>query len=113
MVSKILIWYAEQLYDMKVTISYSKDNNIMFLHTHFDDFKIYLKDKERFDKYTVSHKNKVEAKGNWHVQMTCKNLDYAIYMCLVHGFNKIYNLWSTNEDYYRFCNDAIKAYNYE
>ena len=112
MMYEVLIQYAEQLYNMPVKVSYSEDKNILFLHTFFDDFKIYLQDKERFDKYTVSHKNKKEANGNWHVQIKCNSFDYAIYTCLVHGFNKAYSLWSNTEDYYRFRKDALKAWNY-
>ena len=82
------------------------------MKTNFLYFKIYLQDKERFGKYTVSHKNKKEANGNWHVQIKCNSFDYAIYTCLVHGFNKSYNLWSNTEDYYRFRKDALRAWNY-
>lgn len=108
-----LIWYAEQLYDMKVKVSYSEDRSILFLHNHFDDFKIYLNDKERFNYYTIAHKNKKENQGHWHTQMKCRDLNYGIYMCLVHGFNKCYGLWSNNEDFYRFYTDAMRAYRYE
>ncbi len=107
-----LINYASYLYDMPITISFAK-KDILFLHTPFDDFKIYLKDKERFNYFTIAHKNHYENKGAWHTQMKCKKLDYAIYMCLVHGFNKIYNLWSEDEDYERFLIDARRAMNYE
>ena len=110
---KKLIWYAEKIYDITVKLSFSKDNSIMFIHTPFDDFKIYLKDKERFNNYTVSHKNKKENCGNWHTQFRCRDLDYGIYMCLVHGFNKYHNIWSYDSDYIRFRIDTVKAYNYE
>ena len=104
-----LIYYAEELYNMKINISYSTDYSILFLHTMFDDFKIYLNDKERFGKYTVSHKNKYK-ENTWHTQFKCEDFEYAIYMCLVHGFNKAYGIWSEQEDYERFLIDAKRAY---
>ena len=106
---KELINYASYLYDIKVSISYLQ-NNILFLHTPFDDFKIYLQDKKRFGYFTIAHKNHKQDKKYWHTQLKCNTLDYAIYICLVHGFNKIYNLWSSQEDYERFLADA-KRYN--
>ena len=109
---EVLIQYAEQLYDMHVKVSYSEDKSILFLHTFFDDFKIYLNDKERFDYYTIAHKNRKENQGHWHTQMKCNSFDYAIYICLTHGFNKSHNLWSNTEDYHRFCKDAMRAYYY-
>jgi len=107
-----LIWYAEQLYDMKVKVSYSADKSIMFIKTPFDYFKIFLKDYSRFGYYTISHQNKKENKAWWHRQATARTLRFAVFICLVHGFNKIYNIWYTQEDFERFTYDARRALNY-
>ena len=112
MFDKHIIWYAEQIYDTKISIAYSKDKTIMFIKTPKNRFKIYLLDFERFGYYTVMHENRYSDKG-WHKQLRARSLNYAIYMCCVHDFNKENGIWSYNFDYKRFMDDAYKAYNWK
>lgn len=105
--SKKILWYANQIYGPNIT-NYNKDKTIMFIHTPWDSFKIFLKDKERFGYYTIYHKNKCT--NGWHKQRTCNKLLFAIYVCIVHGFNKECDIKSHQEDYQRFIQDAKKYY---
>lgn len=112
MFDKRIIWYAEQIYDTKISITYSKDKTVMFIKTPENYFKIYLLDFERFGYYSVMHENHYGEKG-WHRQLRARSLNYAIYMCCVHDFNKENSIWSYNFDYKRFMDDAYKAYNWK
>lgn len=111
-----LVWYASEIYG-KVNIKYSSNREIMFISTPWDNFKIFLKDKERFGEYTVYHQNKHkhcdDINYGWHRQRTCFTLDFAVFVCVVHGFQKEFNLPFDHGDFKRFKKDAERAYNYK
>lgn len=113
---KELVWYASQIYG-KVIIKYSPNKEIMFISTPWDNFKIFLKDKERFGEYTIFHQNKHkqkdEAEYAWHKQRTCFTLDFVVFICAVHGFQKEFDLRFDHVDFKRFKQDTIRAYNYK
>ncbi len=113
---KQIAWYADKLYG-KTELAYSPSKDILFIRTPWDYFKIFLKDKSRFGEYTVMHQNKVidhdTQTYGWHTQKKCVSLDFAVYMCVTHGFYKEYDIHPDTGEYYKFMNDAKRAWNFE
>ena len=80
-------------------------NDILFINTGKDTFKIYLLDKQRFGEYTVAHQN--SNNKNWHTQFKARTLSYALFKLFTHSFNKENDIpFITQEDYHYFCRDS-------
>ncbi len=107
---KQIAWYAGEIYG-EVKLTYSPNKDILFIKTPWDYFKIYLNDKLRFGYYTIMHQNRYNE--NWHKQKKCNSLNFAVYMCAIHGFYKENNLYSEFGEFDKFTNDAIKAWKYK
>lgn len=103
---KQIINYAQFCYGG----SYWVKDGYLHISIGHDRFYINLKDKQRFDKYQVMHRNAqrhVDGKTRFHTQMYAYNLPYAIFTCFTHEFNKNLNIMNTQEDFFYFKKDAI------
>ena len=85
----------------------------LYIENGHDVFKICLADKIRFGKYDLFHRNWGERLGggyNWHLQIKCYDLGYAILMAYVHELSKEAKLTdNTGLDYKRFLADFRKS----
>ena len=109
-VYKRIAWYAGEIYG-EVKLAYSPNKDILFIKTPWDYFKIYLNDKSRFGYYTVMHQNKHD--DGWHKQKKCDKLNFAVFLCVVHGFYKEHNITTKFGDFERFIEDTEKAWKFE
>jgi hypothetical protein len=87
--------------------SYEVKGSILFIRCGNDEFKVNLFDGRKFGKYTFFHKNKSN-KGYFHKQLECKDLEYGLFRCFTHNFNKLYNISYSKEDWWKFEADALK-----
>ena len=71
-------------------------------------FKVSLLDGSRFNRYTFFHKNHVPYDGHFHKHMDCVDLEYGMYRCFTHAFNKKNGIPYSKEDWKRFEKDALK-----
>ena len=80
LIERRLLKYGEMVYGSPMTMTFSPDKTIMFISTPWDNFKIYLKDKERFGFYTLAHQNK---------QNLIKKLVLIITLMIITDLNKM------------------------
>jgi hypothetical protein len=78
------------------------------MYSENDVFKVSLLDGSRFDEFTFYHKNHVPYDGHFHKHFVCRDLEYGVYRCFTHAFNKIYQIPYDKEDWKRFEKDALK-----
>lgn len=88
--------------------SYEVQGHILFMYSGNDVFKVSLLDGSRFDKFTFYHKNHVPYDGHFHKHMECRDLEYGIFRCFTHSFNKENGIPFNKEDWWRFEKDAVK-----
>ena len=95
--------------------SYNVQGTILFVTCGDDEFKVNLLDGSRFNKYTFFHKNNSFNHGHFHVQLKCDTLEFGLYRCFTHDFNKKNGISFDKEDWWRFEADALKykILNYE
>jgi hypothetical protein len=84
------------------------NGSILWIYTEEDVFKVNLTDYQRFGKYTFFHKNRFPNDGNFHKQMTCCDLEYGLFRCFTHYFNRRYRIPYSKEDWECFRRDALK-----
>jgi hypothetical protein len=78
------------------------------MHCGDDMFKVSLLDGSRFNQFTFFHKNHVPYNGHFHKHMTCRDLEFGIFRCFTHSFDKEIGIPYSKEDWKRFENDALK-----
>lgn len=88
--------------------SYKLKDTMLFIYCGDDRFHVNLLDGSRFDKYTFYHKNKASNTKYSHKQLECRDLEYGLFRCFTHNFNKKYEIPYDKEDYKRFAKDALK-----
>lgn len=88
--------------------SYIIKGTTLYMYCGNDEFHVNLLDGSRFDKYTFFHRNNVSDKQYCHKQLECRDLEYGLYRCFTHDFNKKYGIPYDKEDYKRFAKDALK-----
>ncbi|MGN0246938.1 MAG: hypothetical protein ACI4DK_13370 [Lachnospiraceae bacterium] len=88
--------------------SYEIRNSTLFMFCGNDEFYVNLFDGSRFGEYTFFHKNYKFDTKYFHKQFTCKQLEFGMYQCFTHDFNKKYNISYKKEDWKRFEKDALK-----
>lgn len=88
--------------------SYEVQGHIMFMYSGSDVFKVSLLDASRFNQFTFFHKNHIPYDGYFHKHMTCKDLEFGIFRCFTHSFNKEIGIPYNKEDWRRFEKDALK-----
>lgn len=87
--------------------SYEVKNKFLYMYIDEDVFIVNLLDGSRFNKFTFYHQNHV-ANKHFHKQLTCKDLEYEIFRCFTHAFNKKYDIPYSKEDWICFEKDALK-----
>ena len=88
--------------------SYEVKGYLLFIYSGDDVFKVSLLDGSRFDKFTFFHKNHVFYDGHFHKHLTCNDLEYGIFRCFTHSFDKENNIPYDKENWVRFEQDALK-----
>ena len=91
------------------TISYKGD--CLYVEVNGDKFRVNLTDKTRFGYYTFFHRDsgrRLDGKWYYHTQLKDKCLAHGLFLVWCHKFNKDIGIWSTNEDWQRFVNDAYR-----
>lgn len=91
------------------SISYKE--NCFYVEVNGDKFRVNLTDKERFGYYTFFHRDSgrhLDGKYYYHTQLKDKCLAHGLFLIWCHKFNKDLGIWSTEEDWHRFVNDAYK-----
>lgn len=91
------------------------ENDFVFLFIGKDQFRIHLKDRERFGVYSVYHLNsakRLDGKNTYHIQTKAKNLDFAYFVAFCHEFNKSIGIKYELEDFFRFKKDSKKYSEY-
>lgn len=88
--------------------TYQVQGTILFMTCGNDEFKVNLLDGSRFDKFTFYHKNRAANQGHFHKQLECRDLEYGLYRCFTHEFNKLYDISYSKEDWWKFEADALK-----
>ncbi len=90
------------------TISYKGD--CLYVDVNGDKFRVNLTDKKRFGYYTFFHRDASPRDGvyHFHSQLKIKDLSRGLFMVWCHNFNKELNIWSTDEDWCAFVNDAYR-----
>lgn len=87
---------------------YEIKNTTLFLYIGNDAFYVNLLDGSRFGKYTFFHKNNATNTKYCHKQLECKDLEYGLFRCFTHEFNKQYEIPYSKEDWWRFEADALR-----
>lgn len=80
-------------------------NDTLLIKTDSSTWKIYLKDKSRFNKYTLYHKS---FKQGFHPQGVYTDLDYTLYIAYFHDLNKSIHYFAQKEDLIRWREDLKK-----
>lgn len=88
--------------------SYKIKNTTLFIYCGCDEFHVNLLDGSRFDKYTFFHKNQAANTQYFHKQFECRDLEFGLYKCFTHDFNKKIGIPFNREDWWRFEKDALK-----
>lgn len=88
--------------------SYKIKNTTLFIYCGSDEFHVNLLDGSRFDKYTFFHKNQAANTQYFHKQFECRDLEFGLYKCFTHDFNKKIGIPFNKEDWWRFEKDALK-----
>ena len=91
------------------TISYKGD--CFYIEVNGDKFWVNLTDKARFGYYTFFHRDsgrRLDGKYYYHRQLKDSCLAHGLFLVWCHRFNKELGIWSTNEDWIKFVNDAYK-----
>ena len=86
---------------------YEIRDTILFIWCGDDRFHVNLLDNSRFGKYTFFHKNRAYRQQYCHKQFDCRDLEFGLFKCFTHDFNKKYGIPYTTEDWIRFKNDAL------
>lgn len=88
--------------------TYEIRNTTLFIYVGNDEFHVNLLDGSRFDKYDFFHRNKTTNTKYCHKQLECKDLEYGLFRCFTHGFNKQYGIPYNKEDWWKFEADALR-----
>lgn len=88
--------------------SYEVQEYQLFIYSDQNVFKVSLFDGSRFGEFSFYHKNHVPYNGYFHKHLTCRDLEYGIFRCFTHAFNKKYGIPYSKEDWKRFEKDALK-----
>ena len=88
--------------------SYEVQGHMLFMWSGEDVFKVSLFDGSRFNKFTFFHKNHVYHDRYYHKQFECKDLEYGIWRCFTHSFNRKIGISYSKEDWTRFEKDVLK-----
>ena len=88
--------------------SYEVQGHILFMYSGKDTFKVSLLDGSRFNKFTFFHRNQTVNTGFFHKQMTCRDLEYGIFRCFTHSFDRENNIQFDKENWEYFKRDALK-----
>ena len=91
------------------TISYKDD--CFYVKINGDKFRVNLTDKERFGYYTFFHRDsgrRLDGKWYYHTQLKDKCLAHGLFLIWCHKFNKDLGIWSNQDDWQKFVNDAYK-----
>ena len=88
--------------------SYEVQNYWLFMYSGKDVFRVNLFDGNRFGQFTFYHKNNISRDGHFHKQLTCRDLEYGIFRCFTHSFDKENGIPYDKEDWRRFEKDALK-----
>lgn len=83
-------------------------NHFLFFSVGNDTFKVSLLDGSRFNEWSFFHQNKFGNTTARHLQLKCRDFEYGLFKCFTHEFNKTYDIPYSNEDFFRFREDAIK-----
>lgn len=78
----------------------------LFMYSGNDVFRVSLFDGNRFGQFTFYHKNSRD--GYFHKQLVCRDLEYGIFRCFTHSFNKENDIPYSKDDWIRFEKDALK-----
>lgn len=109
----MVFWYeVEAVKDYATSIygaHFIQKEDLLFIKTDKDFFKVNLKDKERFGNYTLFHKNKIQENG-YHMQGKFKDLHYLIFIAASHDVYKEADINFEKEDWFSFRKDALKYY---
>lgn len=88
--------------------SYKVNGKFLYMYVSDDVFMVNLLDGSRFNKYTFYHQNHAAKKEYFHKQLECRDLEYGIFRCFTHSFNKEYGIPFDKEDWLCFERDALK-----
>lgn len=88
--------------------SYEVKDSFLCIHSGKDTFVVNLFDGSRFGKFTFYHKNHFGDRKFLHKQIMCRDLEYGIFRCFTHSFNREYGIPYSREDWERFEQDALK-----
>lgn len=88
--------------------TYKVDDTVLFIVCGNDEFKVSLLDGSRFGEFTFYHKNKKPRNGYFHKHLVVKDLEYGIFRCFTHEFNREYGIRYNKDDWRRFEQDAVK-----
>lgn len=86
-------------------------DNCLYVEVDGDKFRVNLTDKQRFGYYTFFHRDsgrRIDGKYYYHTQLKDKELAHGLFLIWCHKFNKDLGIWSTEEDWFRFINDAYQ-----
>ena len=92
----------------------AKRSNTLDIKIGSDRFHVNVTDGNRFGKFTLYHRNRqraLDGKYHYHKQGNYGSLAYAIYVAFTHEFTKVLDIGTSQEDYRRFKQDALKYYN--
>lgn len=86
-------------------------DDLLYVEVNGDKFRVNLTDKERFGFYTFFHRDsgrRLDGKWYYHSQLKDKSLAHGLFLIWCHKFNKDLGIWSLEEDWFKFINDAYK-----
>lgn len=88
--------------------SVSYKENCLFVTVGNDKFRVNLTDGKRFGYYTFFHRDVTPRDGvyHYHSQLKDSDLAHGLFKVWCHEFNRDIGIWSTDEDWARFVNDA-------
>lgn len=89
----------------------SGSGDFLYVEVNGDKFRVNLTDKKRFGYYTFFHRDsgrRLDGKYYYHSQLKDKCLAHGLFLIWCHKFNKDLNIWSNDEDWAKFVNDAYK-----
>lgn len=89
----------------------SLKDNCLYVEVSGDKFRVNLTDKARFGYYTFFHRDsgkRLDGKYYYHTQLKDGCLAHGLFLVWCHKFNKEIGIWPTQEDWFKFINDAYK-----